>query len=142
MLMILSLLFFSGLALLSKIFASALLVLVSWVQARRFDQQPELYVLQQLDRVTWQWQQSQVRALRQSRASSGQTQKRTQPPDLQNMQARLLRVEAWLGCVVILHFEMSALGKTKTWLIWRDQVDTHQWRRLQVLQQYWSAPLH
>ena len=105
------------------------LSVVQWHAQRR---QARLYCLQQLDRSRWQWQQ---------RHPVQPTRKRPQVGDLRQIQARLLRVEAWLGIVVILQFEVVALGQRHTWLVWRDQVDVENWRRLQVLQRYWSAPL-
>lgn len=110
----------SGLLWPIKLLSLVALLMFSLLHRRWRRQQPSFCALQQLDRDHWQWRQH---------------------PDARNIQARLLRVEAWCGVVVILHFEITALGKRQTWLIWRDQVDMDNWRRLQVLQQYWAAPL-
>ena len=96
--------------------------------------QPQLLLLQQLDRSRWQWQQRDMP----THGTTTRRIKNTAAP--RHIQARLRRVDAWLGLVLILRFEVTALGKSQTWLVWRDQVDRDNWRRLQVLQQYWSAP--
>lgn len=100
--------------------------------------QVRLSSLQQHDRVRWQWQQSAPPSTHQPRSFK---QKRRNTRDITQIQAHLLRVEAWLGIVVILRFEVVALGQRQTWLVWRDQTDLDNWRRLQVLQRYWSAKL-
>ena len=126
----------AGLTILFKILALLGLLSVAVCQSVWQARQPQLVLLQQLDRSRWQWQQS----ARQSQKSVVQS-RRARPVSAQRqIQARLLHVDAWLGLVVILRFEATALGQSQTWLIWRDQVDADNWRRLQVLQQYWAAP--
>ena len=123
---------------------SALLGLVGLNLVHRHVQQRQIQLskLQQHDRMRWQWQQAtSSNRTSSNRTSTSSTQQRRQSSDTAQIQARLLRVEAWLGVVVILHFEVTALGRRQTWLLWRDQVDVENWRRLQVLQQYWSAKL-
>ena len=123
---------------------SALLGLVGLNLVHRHVQQRQiqLFKLQQHDRMRWQWQQATSPHTTSSNSiSPSGKQQRRQPSDTAQIQARLLRVEAWLGVVVILHFEVIALGRRQTWLLWRDQVDVENWRRLQVLQHYWSAKL-
>ena len=123
---------------------SALLGLVGLNLVHRHVQQRQiqLFKLQQHDRMRWQWQQATSPHTTSSNSiSPSGKQQRRQPSDTAQIQARLLRVEAWLGVVVILHFEVIALGRRQTWLLWRDQVDVDNWRRLQVLQHYWSAKL-
>lgn len=129
-----ALLWLSGLAWPFKAVVLFALAVLSVVYGHVQQRQIRLYTLQQHDRLLWQWQQV---TLRRTRAKK----KHRCTRDTAQIQARLLRVEAWLGVVVILHFEVIALGQRQTWLIWRDQVDMDNWRRLQVLQQYWSAPL-
>lgn len=123
---------YSGISWLIKAVAMIALLGLSVAQLHAQRRQTRLCCLQQLDRVLWQWQQH---------PQQKNKQKRQPAAEMRKIQARLLRVEAWLGLVVILHFEGVALGQRQTWLIWRDQVDVDNWRRLQVLQQYWSAPL-
>ena len=123
---------------------SALLGLVGLNLVHRHVQQRQIQLskLQQHDRMRWQWQQATSPHTTSSNSiSPSGKQQRRQPSDTAQIQARLLRVEAWLGVVVILHFEVIALGRRQTWLLWRDQVDVENWRRLQVLQHYWSAKL-
>lgn len=127
----------SGLSWLFKLIALLALVVLNLVQGHVQQRQFQLSKLQQHDRMRWQWQQ----VASPSSTSSKSTQHRRHPSDTTQIQAHLLRVEAWLGVVVILHFEVTALGRRQTWLLWRDQVDVDNWRRLQVLQQYWSAKL-
>ena len=120
----------TGLTMLFKILALLGLGSVAVCQSVWQSRQPQLLLLQQLDRSRWQWQQSARQSVKPAVQSLVQRQ----------IQARLLHVDAWLGLVVILRFEITALGQSQTWLIWRDQVDADNWRRLQVLQQYWAAP--
>ena len=126
----------AGLTMLFKILALLGLVSVTVCHFVWQSRQPQLVLLQQLDRSRWQWQQS----ARQSQKSAVQSRRARPVLAQRQIQARLLHVDAWLGLVVILRFEVTALGQSQTWLIWRDQVDADNWRRLQVLQQYWAAP--
>ena len=131
---VLGVLITAGWSLLLKVIAVLGLLLLTFAQFLWRARQPKLLLLQQLDRVSWQWQQQTTP--RQPRTPRLVTQHPTQ-----SRSARLLGVEAWLGQVVILRFEVTALSTRQTWLIWCDQVDRDNWRRLQVLQQYWAAPL-
>ena len=140
MLLIGALLLLSGMAEYAKLLALVGLILLGWQQQRRQQQQPQLGCLQQLDRVRWQWQQTAAIGHARTRQLRGQTNRipRVEP---RQIQADLQSVEGWLGMVVVLRFKITALDHVHTWLIWRDQVDQDNWRRLQVLQQYWSAPV-
>ena len=132
----------AGLTILFKILALLGLGSVALCQFVWQSRQPQLLLLQQLDRSRWQWQQSamQFQNTRQSQKSIVQSRRARPVLAQRQIQARLLHVDEWLGLVVILRFEVTALGQSQTWLIWRDQVDADNWRRLQVLQQYWAAP--
>jgi len=126
----------AGLTMLFTILALLGLGSVALCQSVWLARQPQLVLLQQLDRSRWQWQQS----ARQSQKPVVQSRRARSVLAQRQIQARLLHVDAWLGLVVILRFEVTALGQSQTWLIWCDQVDADNWRRLQVLQQYWAAP--
>ncbi|MEC7118758.1 MAG: protein YgfX [Pseudomonadota bacterium] len=94
----------------------------SW-QAR----QPRCLALRQLNRVDWIWQQTQPFAKAQHTSVAWQ-------------QGRLQRVASCGNWVVVLWFEDLTLQREQVWVLWRDQVDDNNWRRLQVLVRYWSAP--
>lgn len=126
----------AGLTMLFKILALLGLGSVAVCQFVWQSRQPQLLLLQQLDRSRWQWQQS----ARQSVKPAVQSLRTQSVLAQRQIQACLLHVDAWLGLVVILRFDVTALGQSQTWLIWRDQVDADNWRRLLVLQQYWAAP--
>ncbi|MFZ3192374.1 MAG: hypothetical protein WA154_04085 [Moraxellaceae bacterium] len=129
----------AGLTVLVKVLAVLGLFAVAVLQQVWQSRQAKLLLLQQLDRSRWQWQACQIRSSNPTTRHKSE-RNTTDSASQRQIQARLLRVDAWLGMVVILRFEIIALGQSQTWLIWRDQVDHDNWRRLQVLQQYWAAP--
>ena len=55
------------------------------------------------------------------------------------VEGRLVSVQGWLF-VLVLRFETTDNNKqvTKNWVIWRDQVDAENWRRLIVIKRFWA----
>jgi hypothetical protein len=92
---------------------------------QRFLQQPSPRLIQliQFDKQDWRWSVVDASLIKKTLIQEG----------------RLLSVHHWFF-VMVMHFETIEKKKTitKNWLIWRDQVDTNDWRRLIVIARFWA----
>ncbi len=92
------------------------------VQTLRAALAPQLLQLVQLDRRAWCWYEA-TRSPQHGMQSS-------------RVDAELRQVQR-VGPLIVLRFQSPAC----TWLIWCDQVDVDNWRRLVVLARLWSDPV-
>jgi hypothetical protein len=102
------------------------LILIGFVVAyQRLLQKPaeRLVQLIQFDKETWRWSVLEPRRINKNNIVEG----------------RLISVQSWLF-VMVLRFETQTKHKTvmKNWVIWQDQVDRDDWRRLRVLARFWK----
>ena len=102
------------------------LILMGFVVAyQRVLQKPaaKLNQLIQFDKETWRWSVLEPRRINKNNIVEG----------------RLVSVQSWLF-VMVLRFETTLKDQTvmKNWVIWQDQVDRDDWRRLRVLARFWK----
>ena len=102
------------------------LILICFVVVyQRVLQKPatQLYQLIQFDKESWRWS-----VLEPGRINRNDI-----------VEGRLVSVHSWLF-VLVLRLETQIKHKTvKTnWVIWQDQVDCDDWRRLKVLARFWK----
>ena len=102
------------------------LILIGFVVVyQRVLQKPatQLYQLIQFDKESWRWS-----VLEPGRINRNDI-----------VEGRLVSVQSWLF-VLVLRLETQIKHKTvKTnWVIWQDQVDCDDWRRLKVLARFWK----
>lgn len=103
------------------------LILMGFVVAyQRVLQKPadRLVQLIQFDKETWRWSVLEPRRINKNNIVEG----------------RLVSVQSWLF-VMVLRFETTLKDQTvmKNWVIWQDQVDRDDWRRLRVLARFWKV---
>ena len=102
------------------------LILMGFVVAyQRVLQKPadRLVQLIQFDKETWRWSVLEPRRINKNN----------------NVEGHLVSVQSWLF-VMVLRFETTLKDQTvmKNWVIWQDQVDRDDWRRLRVLARFWK----
>ena len=103
------------------------LTAILWVLAyQRFFQKssPHLVQLVQFDKQAWRWFVVDPNRIKKSIQQEGQ----------------LLGVHHWFF-VLVMQFETFEKNKkiTQNWVIWRDQVDVNNWRRLIVIARFWTS---
>lgn len=116
----------SGLPLWVTLVTAVLLLVVFGTQRLRAAAMPRLIQLIQLDRRDWCWYEvtmSPQHGLQSAR-----------------VEAKLQQVQR-VGPVLVLRFQSAPDNRPCAWVIWRDQVDADNWRRLVVLARFWSDPL-
>ena len=117
----------SGLPLWVMIVTILLLLGVFALQSARAAAVPRLIQLIQIDRRIWCWYQI---------VASPQHGMQTT-----RVEAELQQVQR-VGPVVVLRFQaLGANVRPQSWVIWRDQVDDNNWRRLVVLARFWVQPV-
>jgi hypothetical protein len=127
----------AGLLLLSALplwaISSTLLVMLAvyLLTTRQRGAQPRLLQLIQLDRASWVWYSAQA-----STQHGLQTTR---------VEGSLLQVQR-VAVLIVLHVQIESAPDTagairrERHVIWRDQVDADNWRRLVVLARFWTDP--
>ncbi|MBC7752024.1 MAG: hypothetical protein H7Z73_09970 [Candidatus Saccharibacteria bacterium] len=122
-LVVCSILIFSDMSTWGKSFALILLCIFAAYQRLLQKPTPRIVQLIQFDKETWRWLVREPNKNKKISVSNG----------------RLISVHGgWF--VLVLHFESIEKNQvvTESWIIWRDQVDSHDWRRLIIIARFWA----
>lgn len=123
LLMVCLILIFSDMPIWGKGFA--LMFLGFFLAYKRLLQKPTARLVQliQFDKETWRWLVQEPTRIKKTNSDEG----------------RLISVQGGLF-VLVLRFKTMGKKKsvTKSWVIWRDQVDMDHWRRLIVMARFWA----
>lgn len=107
----------------------ALLFMGFFFAYQRLFKKPTARLVQliQFDKDTWRWSVLEPHRIKKTMIYEG----------------RLVNVQGWLF-VLVLRFETIVKHKpvTTSWVIWRDQVDADNWRRLRVIARFWADEAH
>jgi len=103
----------------------ALMLMGFFVAYQRLLQKPVARLVQliQFDKNTWRWSVLEPSYIKKTHIYEG----------------RLVGVQGWLF-VLVLRFDAIEKNKSvvKSWVVWRDQVDADNWRRLMVIARFWA----
>lgn len=123
LLMVCFVLIFSEMPIWGKGFALMLMGFVIAYQHLLQKPTARLVQLIQFDKENWRW--------------SVSNSKRIKKTDI--VEGRLVSVQGWLF-VIVLRLETTVKNKPvmTNWVIWRDQVDAVNWRRLMVMARFWA----
>jgi hypothetical protein len=109
--------------------ALALIAILCVLIYQRFFQKASAHLVQlvQFDKHAWRWSMVDPNRIKKSIQQEG----------------RLLGVHRWFF-VLVIRFETFEKNKkiVKKWVIWRDQVDANNWRRLIVIARFWASDTH
>jgi len=123
LLVVCSILIFSDMPTWGKSFALILLCIFAAYQRLLQKPTPRLVQLIQFDKESWRWMVQEPNKHKKISVSNG----------------RLISVQGgWF--VLVLCFESIEKNQavTKSWIIWRDQVDSDHWRRLMIIARFWA----
>ncbi len=116
----------SGLPWWVSVFVVLALVIVFTIQNLKATLSARLVQLIQLDRRVWCWHEVTTSAQHGFQSV--------------RVDAELRQVQR-VGPVIVLRFDCATHDRAQSWVIWRDQVDGDNWRRLVVLARFWGDPL-
>ncbi|MDE2421756.1 MAG: hypothetical protein KGO49_11330 [Gammaproteobacteria bacterium] len=124
LLIVVSVLLFSGMP--TLIIALTLMAMICVLISQKFLQKSPAHLVQliQFDQQDWRWSVYDPRRIKKTSVQEG----------------RLLSVHHWFF-VLLMRFETTDKHKNtiQSWVIWRDQVDVDQWRRLVVIARFWAS---
>ena len=117
-------LLFSGMP--TLIIALTLIAIVCVLVFQKLLQKAPAHLVQliQFDQQDWRWSVSDSRRIKR----------------ISKQEGRLLSVHHWFF-VMLLRFETTDKNKamTQSWVIWRDQVNADEWRKLIVIARFWAS---